>query len=86
MNLRLISYSIVLIALGTFIINNPDIYYVWGYISIACSFFFAGLGISEGIQDEKISKIVKYSGIGLSLVSVLILLALYHNDLSYIFN
>ena len=86
MNLRLISYSIVLIALGTFIINNPDIYYVWGYISIACSFFFAGLGISEGIQDERISKIVKYSGIGLSLVSVLILLALYHNDLSYIFN
>jgi hypothetical protein len=86
MNLRLIAYSIILIILGTFIINNPDIYYVWGYISIACSFFFAGLGISEGINDERTSKIVKYSGICLSVVSVLILLGLYHNDLSYIFN
>jgi hypothetical protein len=85
MNIRFIAYAIILIFLGVYINGNPSIYYVWGYISIACSFFFAGLGISEGINNEKIGKIVKFSGIALSAVLLLIILALYAEDLSYIF-
>lgn len=85
MNIRFISYSIILICLGGYILNNPNIFYVWGYISIACSSFFAGLGISQGINNDKTSKIVKYSGMALSAVLLLIILALYAEDLSYIF-
>jgi len=85
MNLRFIAYSIILVLLGGYIIKDPQIYFVWGYIAIACSFFFAGLGISQLIENEKTSKMVKYGGMGLSVLLLLIIIAIYGNDLTYIF-
>lgn len=85
MNIRFIAYSIILIILGGYIIKYPQIYFVWGYISIACSFAFAGLGLSGAMKDDKTEKIVKYSGIGLSALLLLIIIAIYGKDLLYIF-
>lgn len=84
MNIRFIAYSIILIVLGIYIINAPLIYYVWGYVSIACFPFFAGLGISQGLPLGKSRKIFQWGGVVLSAALLLIIFALYAKDLSYI--
>jgi|GEM_PF-2787181 len=84
MNIRFIAYSVILIILGAYIINAPQIYYVWGFVSIACAPFFAGLGISQGLEEGKSKKIFQWGGIGLTVLLLLIILALYGKDLSYI--